>query len=521
MIGHDPWKQDETYIFGIVQHMLESGDWIVPNVANEPFMEKPPLYYWVAGILATLFSPWLAPHDGARLATGLFMGLTCGALAWTGNRWWGKGQGRLSVVAMLGSLGLVFYAHLMLTDIPILTGFALACCGFAVSRERPVLAGALLGTGAGIGFLSKGVLSVGVLGLTALILPIAFANWRQRAYFKSLAVAAMVSLPWLLIWPVQLYIRSPELFIEWFWLNNVGRFIGFSVATLGAPHKRGFWLETLPWFGFPCLPLAGYAAWRFKHELRTDARIQVPLVLFSVMMFVLAVSASARPNYALPLLVPVCLLATPVASRIPGRLNLTWDWGSRLVFSGIGLFIWGIWISIMVTGAPPSWQFLATHLPDDFNLQNSADEIAIASSLSLLAVLAWRRVSRTAARGLLSWTIGLTLCWGLLATLWLPWIDAAKSYRDVFLSMHSAMPQKHRCIASEGLGESERAMLRYVLGINTQRQEVVDGSDCDLLLINGLAKNPPADIDTSRWKLAWEGARRCDRRERFWLYVAK
>src|SRR5260363_115050 len=30
ILGHDPWKQDETYTFGIIYHMLTSGDWGIP-----------------------------------------------------------------------------------------------------------------------------------------------------------------------------------------------------------------------------------------------------------------------------------------------------------------------------------------------------------------------------------------------------------------------------------------------------------------------------------------------------------
>ena len=40
VLGHDPWKQDETYTFGIIQHMLETGDFVVPTNAGLPFMES-------------------------------------------------------------------------------------------------------------------------------------------------------------------------------------------------------------------------------------------------------------------------------------------------------------------------------------------------------------------------------------------------------------------------------------------------------------------------------------------------
>lgn len=75
VLGHDPWKQDETYTFGIIQHMLETGDLVVPTNAGQPFMEKPPLYAWVATSLAWLLQRVMPLHDAARLASALFVAL--------------------------------------------------------------------------------------------------------------------------------------------------------------------------------------------------------------------------------------------------------------------------------------------------------------------------------------------------------------------------------------------------------------------------------------------------------------
>src|SRR5260363_31123 len=60
-----------------------SGDWGIPVNAGQPFMEKPPLYAWVAAGFARLFSPWLPLHDGARLASAFFSALTLGFAART------------------------------------------------------------------------------------------------------------------------------------------------------------------------------------------------------------------------------------------------------------------------------------------------------------------------------------------------------------------------------------------------------------------------------------------------------
>lgn len=521
LVGHDPWKQDETYIFGMIQHVLDSGDWVVPQVAGEPFMEKPPLYYWVGAAFAWLFSPWLPLHDGARLATGFFMAITCGALGWAARHWWGTGTGRYSMLALLGCLGTVFYGHLMLTDIPLLTGFALASSGFALARTRTYAGGVTLGIGVGVGFLAKGMLAPGALGLTGILLPICFRAWRSRTYVRTLAIALFVALPALLIWPVALYLRSPTLFMEWFWLNNIGRFVGFSVPMLGAPHTDGFWSETLPWFAFPAWPLALATLWRQRSRLFTSEPIQFALVLFGVLMSVLWLSASARPNYALPLLAPLCLLAGPTISSLPARLDRFWDWSARALFGSLAMMIWAIWLWMITRGAlPADWTLLGKYLPLDFRPQLDLNTLIVAPGLTLLViVLAWTQ-PKIQGRGVISWVAGSGLCWGLVATLWLGWIDYAKSYRSVFESMQSALPYQHGCIASSGLGESERAMLRYFLGINTQRREITPNVDCDLFLVDGVAAAPPRDLDLDIWKLAWEGARPADMHERLWLFKA-
>src|ERR1700688_2852132 len=73
LIGHDPWKPDEAYTLGLVYHIVHSGDWVVPALAGEPFIEKPPLYFVTAALFAKAFS-WLVPlHDGARLATAFYI----------------------------------------------------------------------------------------------------------------------------------------------------------------------------------------------------------------------------------------------------------------------------------------------------------------------------------------------------------------------------------------------------------------------------------------------------------------
>ncbi len=91
LVGHDPWKPDEAYTFGLIFHIRETGDWLVPTLAGEPFVEKPPLYFWTAALLSYPFG-WLMPlHDAARLATAFYVALTLLFTALTARRLYGDG----------------------------------------------------------------------------------------------------------------------------------------------------------------------------------------------------------------------------------------------------------------------------------------------------------------------------------------------------------------------------------------------------------------------------------------------
>ena len=40
LIGHDPWKPDEGYTFGVVYEILKGGSWVVPRLAGEVFLHE-------------------------------------------------------------------------------------------------------------------------------------------------------------------------------------------------------------------------------------------------------------------------------------------------------------------------------------------------------------------------------------------------------------------------------------------------------------------------------------------------
>jgi hypothetical protein len=44
LVGHEPWRQDEAYTFGLVYHILKSGDLIVPHLGASRLL-RPPIFF--------------------------------------------------------------------------------------------------------------------------------------------------------------------------------------------------------------------------------------------------------------------------------------------------------------------------------------------------------------------------------------------------------------------------------------------------------------------------------------------
>jgi 4-amino-4-deoxy-L-arabinose transferase-like glycosyltransferase len=513
LVGHEPWKADEAYSFGLVYHMLQTGDWVVPTLGGEPFMEKPPLYFLTAALFGKLFSPQLSLPDAARMASGFYMALTFLFTGLAGRELFGRGSGGIAVLSLLSCFGLLLPAHQLLTDTAMLSGLAMGFYGLALSRRHRVIAGVLLGTGAGIGFMSKGVLAPGVLAATAIVLPL-FSVWRTRHYATCLMLAVIAALPWLLVWPLALYQRSPELFTEWFWVNNFGRFFGF--AKLGPTGESFFYAKNLPWISWPTILFAAWTIWRNKINCLFRQELQLPLVFLLVLFVVLTAAADARGLYALPLLLPLAVLASGELLALPRRFATGFYWLGVALFSTAAIAVWLAWVAVDLGTPALLAAKMNAHQPGYMPVLQPA-MMAVAAGYTVAWIVLVPIVRHAWERAVISWAGGITLVWGLAATLLLSWVDTGMSYRSMFASMQQALPHQYTCVASHGLGEPQRGLLEYYAHIISRREKGTGQSECDVLFWQGSAHDK-APQPAGEWHLLWEGARPGDSKERFWLF---
>ena len=508
LVAHDPWKPDEAYTFGIVYEMIRGGSWIAPSLAGEPFLREPPLYYLTAAASGVLFSPLLPLHDAARLATGFWVLLAllfCGLAARELN---GPGAGALGIALLLGSFGLVVRSHQIVPQVAALAGFAMAYYGCARALRGPS-GGLWLGTGLGIVFFSQGIAEAAMVALIALTLPLVNRTWRTRAYAIALGLALVAALPWLSVWPLLLHTYSPELFSDWLHGETAARIYGRAGTGL-------YYLRILPWYAWPLWPLALWALWRAFGNGPVKPPITLPLVGFLITLVALSEASDKRELYALPLLVPLTLIATPgIASLRRGAAN-AWYWFAVMGFTFFILVGWFYWSGLEL-GIPPRLHAHLHRIQPGYapGFRWLPFAVALLYSAAWVAVLV--RMKKSPQRPAFVWAAGVTVTWALLATLFIGWVDTGKSYRGMIRSLEAALPSTYRCVSSRDLGEPQRAMLHYFAGIVTFREEVAERRrECDLMLVQGVPQDERAP--SGAWQKIWEGNRPGDKVERYRLY---
>ncbi|HEX9136190.1 MAG TPA: glycosyltransferase family 39 protein [Nitrospirota bacterium] len=506
LVGREPWKADEPYSFNLVYHMMQSGDWVVPSLTGEPFLEKPPLFFLTAAGFGRLFSPPLELYDATRLAAAFYMFLALLFFALAARELYGKEYTAIAVILLLGCVHLQVTAHKLITDVSLFAGFSIAFYGLSLCSRHRTAGGFWIGTGTGIGFLSKGLFAPGIMGIVAIALPLLFRQWRRKDYSVSLAVALVAALPWVVIWPIALYQRSPNLFLEWFWNQNFGRFLGFNAGSVGfnvaSPDAHSYYILNLLWLAWPVVLPAFWSIWFFRRSWREHPLFQVPLVAFIVMLVILSASSTNRALYAVPLLLPITLIAVPGINLLPQKSKIIANRASVLLFGSLGLLLWFGWFAMM-TGSPAILaQKLHEFQPDYIPSVNSFLLVA-AVLYSLAWLFAVIRITRSPDYAVVNWALGLVLVWELTMTLWLPALNAGSSYRAAFLSLKKSMPVAYSCLASQGLGESERAMLEYFTGLQTRRIEIFGLGNSDLLLEQRSGKAQASTVSPA-WQKIWE-----------------
>lgn len=314
------WTPDEPREADIAWRMSLQNDRTLPQLADTPFLEKPPLTYWMSAAAIEVYGDSPA---GARVPNLLYAAITAlaiGALAFAMD------GGTAAIVAALvaGSAITAFRVSIWLApDACLLAGCAIALLGaylgFRAPPGRSKLFGyTLMHVGAAVGFMAKSAPGwlVPALALIAIIAwERRWSELRRWELYAGLIAQALLIGPW--IYEVSRTDHGTDALLALFWHNVVGRFAKISAApaldyTTGHKNSPGKYLLELPVYLLPWTVLAAAATRRAWVRLRSGTDRSTPwrFAICATLPFLvlLSMAATARDIYAAPVLLGFALL---------------------------------------------------------------------------------------------------------------------------------------------------------------------------------------------------------------------
>ncbi len=473
--GRAPWRADDAIGIGVAFDIYSGGGWLVPRLAGEPYLPDGPLYYWVAALFGHLLD-WAMPFAAAaRLAAALFVLAALWFVRLAARELYGEDAGNLSVLALLGSLGLFLHAHEATAETAMLAGSAAAYYGLAIAWKKPGKAAAFFAGGVAVAFLARGLAgSIPPLAAALVLLPLAIAN-RARSYTLAVSVGVALLVPLASAWPALVAWRAPSFFAAW---------VAGQIEAVTQPVTAAKFLDTvktLAWAAWPAWPLALWATWAFRRHLR-DPGFAVPAVATLVSVALVLAGPSPRDIDMIGVLVPLAIPAGTAALGLRRGAANSLAYFSVATFGLAGAALWFLWIAMM-TGVPAPTARNVLKLAPGFTPSLEWRYLLAALAYTAAWIALAVRTERVPARSLTAWAAGVTLAWGLAATLFLSWADHIQSYAPLAASLRKAIPRDAGCVASQNLSEVHRAVLHYHAGLVTSRRETGAGGDCPWIVV--------------------------------------
>lgn len=536
LFARDPWKTVDATSFGIMWTMAQGGlaDWLAPNVTGMPSPDKGPLAYWIGALLIKMLGPLLGDILATRVAALGFFVLSA-ASVWYATYLLGRrpeaqplrlafgGQpapsdyGRTladgALLIYLGCLGLLAHSHSATAEAlqVALVAFAL----YAATRlfESGLLRNAaLLGMILGLLALTRGwVVPFGLWLAICALAAARHADLLRPLLLMTLPVALLAFAPWPLA--IHLAGASPE--------GTLSAWAAWNGSQIGLPSSAAIrhLLKNGIWFAWPAWPFAGWAlyAWRNDHA----PHIALPASFAAAGLVLALLCPTPDEGTLLPLLPAFAILAAfglPTMKR--GAINAV-DWFSVMTLTTCAALIWLGWVALQ-TGWPARLARNAFKAAPGFQPEfyPIAFLLALLATASWFAVVHWRIARRPPVlwRAVVLSSGGVILCWLLLMTLWLPWVNYGKSYAGVARTLVPVLPSQTYC-AQTNVPLAQRAVFAYFGKVQFARSAQ---ADCDYLLWQdyrrGADPNTRVTYKDAEWELLWEGRRPSDRDERYRLY---
>lgn len=315
---------DETRVAGIAAEMFLTGNFLVPQLNGGPFLEYPPLYYWMVAGAYSVFGicDFAAKFPSLIAAFGMVL-LT---FAFARKLKFSSPESFCSGIVLLFSAQ--FFAESRTCRVDMLLAFFIELSLFsfyAMVKPGDSRSGAgyrlLFVLGLAGGIYTKGLIGLvlpgAVIGFWLAASDVLAREFRWKRYAALLAGCVLAfSLAWIwygLLWDMKGY----AVFHTAFWVNNFGRFTGSQ-----PDHAGGFayYFTKLPSLFQPWLLFVLFALTvEFRRICRTENReLLLPALAVLVPFALLCCASGKRIVYLLPLSAPSALLTGWCLWHLPG-----------------------------------------------------------------------------------------------------------------------------------------------------------------------------------------------------------
>jgi len=300
----------------VAREMVESGDWLSPQLNYVLFLNKPPLSYWAIGAAYVGFG---VNEFAARLPSAVAGVVVVLLLAWLGARLYDVETGLLAGFILLATGGFFVETHEVRPDLLMtaaLVGTFVALSAILAPGSKPASRWSWIGLQicVAVGLLAKGMLAVLFPGLVCVVLIV----WMRRAelFVQFLHPRAW----WLLVvlmvpWHAVMSIKHPGFLWDYVINQHILFFFDRKFPRDSVPVSLpAFWeafaLRLFPWTMFVPLALL-----RVGRGVRSGAHAfgdRLVLAWIAAVLLFFSAASSRMEHYSIP--------ALPVAALLLARL---------------------------------------------------------------------------------------------------------------------------------------------------------------------------------------------------------
>ena len=330
------WDPDEARYAEASREMLRTGDWLAPYYNEQPFFDKPILFYWVqAASMAVAGQTAL----GARLAPAIVALALVATTAWLGTALISFEVGFVAAMLLAASPPVFALARYAILDM-VFTAFlfgGVSCVTVAAMKDRPHLQwpGYLLIT---LAVLTKGPLALALCGLTFGLAILASADLRRRLlalrFVIGLCLVLALSLPWF----VYMWLRFRDAFVAGYILDE--NLSLFASNRFGSKFDPLFYFRVL---AAGLLPWTGLIIGRLYDDLRTAFRERsldtTDILLWCWTAAIVGFFTASRfklDHYVFPAAPALCVICARAWSDMRTRTATPQNVGTRLGLQTIG-----------------------------------------------------------------------------------------------------------------------------------------------------------------------------------------